>query len=223
MSKKVTATDAEIVQFVRMLMPSFSKKHITEARLCLMKHYYDTGRTASCVEVIMEECGLKGINVKICYIRNRPSRSAVLKLVCENLHYLESPALTNCSPDDFKAVNLENAIAFVFYTPDLPLFGTSSFWKTRIMIFIFMERISNSFENFVECIAHELSHVILDALRHPLRNNEVAVDLTAMILGFWNIMREGRLLPSAIEGYLSNGQFEIAYEEIRKLSGVIYL
>lgn len=36
----------------------------------------------------------------------------------------------------------------------------------------------------VACFAHELSHVVLFALDHPLQHEEKAVDLTAMILGY---------------------------------------
>jgi hypothetical protein len=41
-----------------------------------------------------------------------------------------------------------------------------------------------SFEPVVLAIAHELSHIILDAIRHELRKQEEAVDLSAMLLGF---------------------------------------
>jgi hypothetical protein len=40
------------------------------------------------------------------------------------------------------------------------------------------------FEHVVMAIAHELSHIVLFRIRHPLEEVEVAVDLTAMLLGY---------------------------------------
>jgi hypothetical protein len=40
-------------------------------------------------------------------------------------------------------------------------------------------------------IAHELCHVVLDAIRDPLRRCEKAVDLTAMLLGFRKLYASG--------------------------------
>lgn len=49
-----------------------------------------------------------------------------------------------------------------------------------------------SIETFVYAIAHEMSHIILNAQEHPLRRSEPAVDLTAAIHGFSNILHIGR-------------------------------
>ena len=47
------------------------------------------------------------------------------------------------------------------------------------------------FEQVVMAIAHELSHIVLHGLNHPLRECEVAVDLTAMILGYRDFYLDG--------------------------------
>jgi hypothetical protein len=40
------------------------------------------------------------------------------------------------------------------------------------------------YEKVVTAIAHEMSHIVLNGLDHPLREHEEAVDLTAMLLGY---------------------------------------
>jgi hypothetical protein len=40
-------------------------------------------------------------------------------------------------------------------------------------------------------VAHELFHVVLDTIDHPLRQEEKAVDLTAMLLGFSYLYHKG--------------------------------
>jgi hypothetical protein len=54
------------------------------------------------------------------------------------------------------------------------------------------------FSWIVAGFAHELSHVVLFSIGHPLQHEEKAVDLTAMILGY---------------------QFFVAYAEITKTEG----
>jgi hypothetical protein len=64
---------------------------------------------------------------------------------------------------------------------------------------------------------------VLDATRHPLRNNEIAVDLAAMIFGFSDIIKTGRRIENSFCGYLDDRQFEIAYREIQRRQQIIYL
>jgi hypothetical protein len=49
-------------------------------------------------------------------------------------------------------------------------------WKTFLQ--------QSKFEEVVSAIAHELSHIVLNGIGHPLREHEPAVDLTAMLLGY---------------------------------------
>jgi len=212
-----TVAGSEIVKYVRMLMPSLYKKPISEAKISKLNYLYRTNQTL-CIREIIEECGLRKLDTYICYIRNTPSRTAILGFIQEKM------ASIGCSVADFLLPEgTEKASAFVVYSKNLPLFGTPDFESEKIVIFVFNQRICESFEAFVHCIAHELCHVILDAIKHPLRKEEIAVDLAAMILGFCNVIQDGRHSSDAIHGYLDDFQFEIAYEEIRKLSGVIYL
>jgi hypothetical protein len=74
----------------------------------------------------------------------------------------------------------------------MPIYGTDDFRRLTLTMFLrksFLE--SSSYERIAMAIAHELSHVILEAVRHPLRHYEKAVDLTAMLLGFRRLYVSG--------------------------------
>ena len=67
----------------------------------------------------------------------------------------------------------------------MPMINTAEFRELKTTIYIrgsFLERAR--FEGVVVAIAHELCHLLLDSVRHSLRFQEEAVDLTAMLLGF---------------------------------------
>jgi hypothetical protein len=49
----------------------------------------------------------------------------------------------------------------------------------------------NDYDTIAVVIAHELSHVVLNSIHHPLRTEEKAVDLTAMLLGFSKLYLTG--------------------------------
>ncbi len=86
---------------------------------------------------------------------------------------------------------------------------------------------------FVTVMAHDLSHVVLYALRHQKKENEFYTDLTAMIFGFMNIMTIGRKISitqskrhigytqytttTTRYGYLSDNNFEYAKRKITQL------
>lgn len=72
-------------------------------------------------------------------------------------------------------------------------------------------------------MAHELSHVLLDSLRHPDRDSELHTDLVPLVLGFRACVRTGRKevqstmandgrlqTQTSIYGYLTDKQFEYA-------------
>lgn len=77
-------------------------------------------------------------------------------------------------------------------TDSVPLYGTSAFRKNQVTIYLRAFFLSGApFESVVVCMAHELAHIVLDSLRHPLKDTEEAVDLAAMILGYRNFFRRG--------------------------------
>lgn len=77
------------------------------------------------------------------------------------------------------------APAWVEKPDPLPMYGTQALRETVVTIGLKESFVARGvFEQVVLALAHEFSHVVLDSLRHPLREQEEAVDLTAMLLGF---------------------------------------
>jgi hypothetical protein len=82
--------------------------------------------------------------------------------------------------------------ARVQFPDPMPLINSQAFNQLLITMYLrksFLE--ANQFERTVMIIAHEMSHLVLEGLRHPLRTEEVAVDLTAMLLGYRDVYVEG--------------------------------
>lgn len=78
-----------------------------------------------------------------------------------------------------------NAPAWIAVPAVMPLFGTPAFKRLAVTMYLRKSFLAGScFDGVVCAIAHEFCHVILDATIHPLRLQEEAVDLTAMLLGF---------------------------------------
>jgi hypothetical protein len=96
--------------------------------------------------------------------------------------------------------------------PDrLPYYGTKEFKETSLEIcfrksFLRKQR----YDQVAITIAHELSHVVLDSIRHPLFRDERAVDLTAMLLGFRRLYLSGAHTETARLGYLSEAEIRLA-------------
>lgn len=85
-----------------------------------------------------------------------------------------------------------NRPAWVGIPPLLPMPGTSAFRALQVTVYLrkaFLENVT--FEVLVMAIAHEFSHIILNATRNPLRRQEEVVDLTAMLLGFHEFYLKG--------------------------------
>ncbi|MFA6969521.1 MAG: hypothetical protein WC217_02910 [Candidatus Paceibacterota bacterium] len=77
------------------------------------------------------------------------------------------------------------APAWVEQPVHMPMFGTSQFRQLIITMYLRKSFLAVvGFEEVVCAIAHELSHVVLNSIHHPLCRQEEAVDLTAMLLGF---------------------------------------
>lgn len=120
---------------------------------------------------------------------------------------------------------IEGITAQVSIPSYLPSYGSSG-----LQNFPISAKISDSCKRHPEAcmavMAHELSHILLHSLRHKEKDNEFYTDLTAMILGFSDVVRSGRKVVetkesfSSIEtltttyGYLSDEQFNFAYNKI---------
>lgn len=87
---------------------------------------------------------------------------------------------------------MEQVPAWIRMPTEMPLPGTAAFRELKLTMFIrksFLEK--STFDQVVICVAHELSHVVLNSLNRPLRRCERAVDLTAMLLGFRRLYATG--------------------------------
>jgi hypothetical protein len=113
----------------------------------------------------------------------------------------------------------EQAPAWVQMPERMPFYGTPEFKKLTLKVFVrksFLEH--NSYAHATIAIAHELSHVVLDSIRHPLRKEEKAVDLTAMLLGFSYLYRRAAIKKTVFHnrtevrrlGYLSEPELDTA-------------
>ncbi len=126
----------------------------------------------------------------------------------------------------------EGIIAQVSIPASLPLYGSLDLNGYVIDVKISESCIKYP-KSFTVVMAHELSHVLLYSLRHPKKNNEIYTDLLAMMLGFQTIFRDGRKVTTTEEqtgimetivktttttyGYLSDEQFDFAFEKINSI------
>lgn len=115
---------------------------------------------------------------------------------------------------------MPNAPAWITMPAKMPYYGTDAFKELKLEIFI-MKPFANTapFDQFAMAIAHELSHIVLDSIEHPLRREEKAVDLTAMILGFSYLYRKAAHTLTQVGynqyqrnqlGYLSQAELDTA-------------
>jgi hypothetical protein len=120
------------------------------------------------------------------------------------------------------------APAWIRLPKQMPHYGHDALKRTRAILFIrrsFLEE--SQFPLVVVAIAHELCHVVLNAIGHTLREQEEAVDLTAMILGFGQLYVEAaRICQSngSSLGYLTgkevrHAQYIISRERDRRSLG----
>jgi hypothetical protein len=114
----------------------------------------------------------------------------------------------------------ETAPAWVNMPKDMPFYGSKEFRDLTIEMTIRKPFISSStYDQAAIAVAHELSHVVLSSLRHPLHNCEKAVDLTAMLLGFSALYesgghtakRSGNIIRYSHLGYLTPDELRTAY------------
>jgi hypothetical protein len=115
----------------------------------------------------------------------------------------------------------ESAVAWIILPHDMPLYGTKEFNDMTITMYLKKSLLKERTSDQVSiAIAHELSHVVLESTRHPLRKCEKAVDLTTMLLGFGRLFetashtkeRVGDYIKTFDLGYLSEKEMRAANE-----------
>jgi hypothetical protein len=119
-------------------------------------------------------------------LHNRRDFGGIVRLIRETMNVGVSLTLhwTSGPPPH------EKAKAWIKIPPDMPYYGTPEFKALKMDMFILKSfRDKSAWDEFAIVVAHELSHVILDSIAHQLRDEEKAVDLTAMLLGFSYLYR----------------------------------
>jgi len=96
----------------------------------------------------------------------------------------------------------------------MPPFGSAEFKRTKVTMFLRKQFVTaGTYQMLAAAVAHELSHVVLNSIGHPLRTEEEAVDLTAMILGYRDIYVETAFVGDQRRqqlGYLSSDEVRYA-------------
>jgi hypothetical protein len=110
-----------------------------------------------------------------------------------------------------------NAPAWIERPPYMFLFGAWLSQRRTVTMYLRKTFLAESgFEQVVLAIAHELSHLVLYGTGHTLRDQEEAVDLTAMLLGFRDFYVTGCRISSryqvSVVGYLTPEEVGYAAE-----------
>ncbi|MFA5994235.1 MAG: hypothetical protein WC823_04720 [Parcubacteria group bacterium] len=207
-----------------MLSVSLKKKDISTVTMDSLRNLYYAGRISDCVSLIKKIYCLD-FTIILSRLGEIPSSTRLLKVfdACsERLGYPLTPLLDASIETVYQ--DIQSSPAFIIFPRDLPLFGTQGFREFKLALFIFNWAIERSFESFIMCIAHELAHIVLYTIKHPLCHEETAVDITAILLGFYDVFRkEHNSDDGMIFGYLTPHQVDLAYREICRLEKVIYL
>ncbi len=192
------------------------KKEISQNSLLNQLH---AGNTNICIEHIAAYLGLP-VAINLTYVPDNPESTYF------NNHFdSHSLAVT-----DTYGRGKEYITAQVMIPSNIPKYGTDEMRNFPISV-----KVSNTCINypftFMAIMAHELSHIVLHSLRYQKKDNELYTDLTAMILGFSNVLGLGRKntinsmntpLSIAIKttytyGYLSDGNFNFALLKIKEI------
>jgi hypothetical protein len=86
---------------------------------------------------------------------------------------------------------MKDTPAWVTIPFPMPAYGSKEFREMTIEMFFRKSFFQQSYDRAAQAVAHEMSHVVLESIAHPLRKCEKAVDLTAMLLGFQPSLRSG--------------------------------
>ncbi len=175
------------------------------------------GKTKKAIKLIAEQFGLP-IEINLIIVKNDFFNSTAL-----NNKFHENGYLSDC--------NKYGIVAKVTIPNNLPFFGSPTLVNFPIDVYISRESKRNK-HVFAMIMAHEISHVFLHSLNHPLKEDEVFTDITALTQGFLDIYQFGRKKISeenkyswftststitkttTTYGYLDDRTFEFAFKEI---------
>ncbi len=110
-------------------------------------------------------------------------------------------------------LNKRGTLAEVHLPEKIPLYGTPAFKNYGVKMIVSLHVRNFDDITYIRCIAHEMSHIILDSLRSEYRNSEIATDITTMILGFSQVVKSSRFNC----GYINGKNFWTTYYLIKLL------
>jgi hypothetical protein len=169
-----------------------------------------------CIKEIAKDLGLD-IEINLSYVPK--------DYKAENTSKFESNDLVKT---DWRGRGVEGITAQVFIPGNLPIYGSSTLKGFPIDVRV-SENCHEQPQTFISVMSHELSHILLHSLNHTQKNNEIYTDLTPLILGFSNIIEQGRKSIKTTSsgniittyttsyGYLNDRQFFFARDKIKML------
>lgn len=140
---------------------------------------------------------------------------------------------THLVKTDWRGRGTGGITAQVSIPGNLPFYGTPGMINFPINVRL-SENCAENPATLISIMAHELSHIVLYSLWHKEKENEFYTDLTAMMLGYGDIMRTGRKVvktesstdygfmssqtttstQTTTYGYLSDDNFNFAHDRI---------
>ncbi len=180
------------------------------------------GDIQACVSSIADYLGLP-IKVDLSYVASgySPAHSPS--------QHFETEAL---SVTDRTGRSAEAITAQVGIPPNLPMCGTRGLVDFPIHVKVSHD-IAEFPSTFYAIMAHELSHIVLHSLQHGQKDNEIYTDITAMLLGFCEVLQIGRktvkdrhqwslfetttVTETTTYGYLSDENFDYAYNKVIRI------
>jgi len=176
----------------------------------------EEGDTEGCVQGIADRLNLP-IRISLSYVSKDFKAGDTDRFVTDSLVKINSAGS-----------GTESITAQVSIPPSLPLYGSS-----RLQGYIIPIRVSEDCyehaKTFISMVAHELSHVLLAALAHPKKLDELYTDIVPIILGFSDIIWHGRKViktttsgnttttETTTYGYLTDSQFQLAYSRVHDI------
>jgi hypothetical protein len=127
---------------------------------------------------------------------------------------------------DEKNHGKEGIIAQVTIPKYLPAWGTSELEGYPIEVLV-SENCLERPDTFITVMAHELSHILLAAVRSPYKESEFHTDLVPILFGFGEFVRRGRKVAyvttsgntttthTIAYGYLSDEIFKHIYDNVK--------
>jgi len=127
-------------------------------------------KTAECAQQVAVELGLP-VRIDLSYVSDSPSSGTGSRFQSSDLVETGRPAESSGS-----------IVAQVSVPDGLPLYGSADLMGYPISVRL-GKHCHKTPKTLVAVLAHEMSHVLLYALRHPKASSDLHVDLVPLILG----------------------------------------